>query len=80
MHIYTHSKNTKTVVSQDQRRYKKNIVWIKWVLIEDLTRRWILWSIELSSSPHGFQQSLKDSRNKGLIFEMNDLQIASKRV
>lgn len=80
VHVYTHWKNTKTVVSQSQRRYKKNIVWIKWVLIEDWTRRWILWSIDSSSSPHGFQQSLKDSRNKGLIFERNDLQIASKRV
>jgi len=79
-YIYTHWKNTKTVVSQAQRRYKKNIVWIKWVLIKDSTRRWILWSIDSSPSPHGFQQSLKDLRNKGLIFERNDLQTTSKRV
>jgi len=78
--IYTHWKNTKTVVSQAQRRYKKNIVWIKWVFIEDSTRRRILWSIDSSSSPHGFQQNLEDSRSKGLIFERNDIQIASKRV
>lgn len=59
VHIYIQWNNTKTVASQAQRRYRKNIVWIKWVLIEDSTRRCILWSIDSSSSPHGFQQSLK---------------------
>jgi len=45
------------------------IVWIKRVLSEDSTRRWTLWLIDSSSWPHGFEQSLKDLRNKRLIFE-----------
>jgi len=57
VHIYTKWKNTKTVASQAQRIYRKNIVWMKW--IEDSTRKYILWSIDSSSLPHGFQQSLK---------------------
>jgi len=64
VHIYTHWKNTKTVVSQAQKRYKKNIVWIKWVFSEDSTIRWTLWEINSSSSPNGFQQCLKDSKKK----------------
>ena len=59
VHVYTHWKNTKTVVSQAQRRYKKNIVWIKWVLSEDSTRRWTFLVIDSSFSPHSFQQCLK---------------------
>jgi len=54
VHIYIQWKNTTTVASQSQRRYRQNIVWIKWVLIEDSTRKCILWSIDSSSSPHGF--------------------------
>ena len=64
MEVYQNSSITSS------RRYWKNIVRIKRVLIEDSTRRWTLWLPDSSLSPkHGFQQSLKDSRKKRLIVE-----------
>jgi len=37
--IYSLEEYQNNTISQAQRRYKKNIVWIKWMLIEDSTRR-----------------------------------------